>query len=73
MNEKLHNISEHTDPATANEFTAAEADIRFDPAAEQEAKTAAAVAAVKKPRRVKWYFLIPLILLGVMGVLVAKA
>lgn len=71
MNEKLHNISEHTDPATANEFTAAEADIRFDPAAEQEAKTAAAVAAVKKPRRVKWYFLIPLILLGVMGVLLA--
>lgn len=70
MNENLHNLPETAESsAPVNEFTAAEEDIRFDPAAEQEAKAAAAVAAVKPPRRVKWYFLIPLVFLGIVGVL----
>ena len=70
MNENLHDLPETAESAApVNEFTAAEEDIRFDPAAEQEAKAAAAVAAVKPPRRVKWYFLIPLVFLGIVGVL----
>ena len=50
MNENLHDLPETAESAApVNEFTAAEEDIRFDPAAEQEAKAAAAVAAVKPP------------------------
>lgn len=50
-----------------NEFTAPENEIRFDPSKEQETKTKEAVKKVKKRKKVKWYFLIPLVLLIVLA------
>ncbi|MDD6095783.1 MAG: hypothetical protein PUC29_08585 [Clostridia bacterium] len=53
-----HNRSEDR-----TDFTASEEEIRFDPSKEQEKKTGEEVKKVKKQRKVKWYFLIPLVLL----------
>lgn len=49
--------------ASVNENTAAEEDIRFDPAREQEQKTEDEVKKVKKRKKAKWYFVIPLVFL----------
>ena len=49
--------------ADSSEFTADEADIRFDPSKEQPQNTGDRVDSVKKRKKAKWYFLIPLALL----------
>lgn len=52
-----------------NEFTASDEEIRFDPSKEQEKKTEEAVKKIKKPKKVKWYFLIPIVMLIIMAVI----
>lgn len=50
-----------------NEFTAPDGEIFFDPAAEQEQKTENEVKKVKKPKKAKWYFIIPLVFLALFA------
>lgn len=50
-----------------NEFTAAPEEIRYDAARDAQQKTENAVRKVKKSKKAGWYFLIPLVLLGVMA------
>ncbi len=52
-----------------NGFQAEQKDIRFDPATEREALTKKRVEEVEKPKKARWYFLIPGILLLIISLL----
>ena len=50
-----------------NEFTAEDGEIRFDPEKDREKQTEAEVEKVKKPKKAKWYFIIPLVFLALFA------
>lgn len=50
------------------EFTASEGEIRFDPSKEQEKNTENKVEKIKKPKKAKWFFLIPAVFLLIVFV-----
>lgn len=50
-----------------NEFTAEDGEIRFDPEKDREKHTEAEVEKVKKPKKAKWYFIIPLVFLALFA------
>ena len=50
-----------------NEFTAEDGEIRFDPEKDREKQTEAEVEKVKRPKKAKWYFIIPLVFLALFA------
>ena len=59
-NDKNNNLN------SAQDFIVEEKDIRFNSEAEQEKKTDDKLKAIKKPRKAKWYFLIPSFFLAIL-------
>ena len=48
------------------DFTVEEKDIRFNSETDQEKKTEDKLKTIKKPRKAKWYFIIPTVLLAIL-------
>lgn len=51
---------------SAQDFIAEEKDIHFVSETDQEEKTEEKLKAIKKPRKAKWYFLIPMVFLAIL-------
>ena len=69
--ENAHETADGTSLSLSDEYTAEDADIRFDPERDRQKKTEQDVKNVKKPKKAKWYFVIPVLLLIVVVVLFA--
>ena len=63
-------MNTHTDNQrdAVQDFTVDEASIRFQPETDVQQKTEEKVKAVKKPKKAKWYFILPAVLLVLLSV-----